>query len=730
MVKMEPLAPDTWYTLRWRITEEGMEVAVDDRTIFTEKRIYDLSPAEPVGVCAMRSPVDVKSFVVRELPRLAKKPPPDLPPLPHDTPLDELDPAKVPPEDRYPGFGDALVAVLKGHTGEIFAVQFAPNGKFLASTGNDGKVIVWYPLDAKPMRELLTGAGSLAGIAISPDSTKVACATRNDMQIWDVTQWPPPAQFVSIVPTMSIPGEMAWSPDGQLIACSRNGRAELVDVSRPRPRLRPSAGGAKVGHGRLCFTRDSQTLALSDGTGVTLWDVTADTPKMRQGFSTPSQPKGMAISPDGKKLAITHLDTSMRLWDMTTTGVVDIPAPRKQITFDSSAAYSPDGKTVLTTGLDQNGRPTATWRSGEDFSLIREWPLPERSSQVAFDATGRYAAVTSHNKKLYIVRLPAATAPAKPKPPMLPGAGEGAHFRTDVRGNVRLLADQRQALVGGAGLAVVDIASGQTINTLQPRGKIIGSGGEVAVSAASPRALSAATSYNLTYVWDLKSQELKHVLKGHEGLILAVAISPDGTRGLTGSGGIDIVGKKAVPREASLRLWDLDQGTEIGKYEAHGGDILTTVFLGDGLKALTGGHDGTICLWDFSQTTALVKTIKAHAARTYALAVAAKARRLISTGADKKVRLWDLDTLSELHTFDVPIGARHVAVDDAGRYAALSVGKQITVYDLRDRKEIAGFALPMTARGVAIAANGRFVVATNLSGTLSVWQVPIAPEAP
>src|SRR5262249_2348760 len=153
------------------------------------------------------------------------------------------------------------------------------------------------------------------------------------------------------------------------------------------------------------------------------------------------------------------------------------------------------------------GRPQATWRSAEDFSLIRDWSLPERSSQVVFDATGRYAAFTSHNKKLYILRLPAAGAPAPPKPPVLPGAGEGAHFRPDAGGSVHLLADQRQALVGGAGLDIVDIGSGQTVSTLQPPGKVIGSGGEIVVASASPRALSAASSFTLAYVWDLKSQE-------------------------------------------------------------------------------------------------------------------------------------------------------------------------------------------------------------------------------
>lgn len=64
--KPVPLSPNTWYTLRWRITEDGMTVFVDGKEVFSEERRYDLSKARPVRVHALDSDVDVKSLVVTQ----------------------------------------------------------------------------------------------------------------------------------------------------------------------------------------------------------------------------------------------------------------------------------------------------------------------------------------------------------------------------------------------------------------------------------------------------------------------------------------------------------------------------------------------------------------------------------------------------------------------------------------------------------------------------------------
>jgi hypothetical protein len=63
--KSVPLETNRWYTIRWKITEVGMEVAVDGKTVFTEVRRYDLSNGAPVEMYAPDSAIDVQSFHVK-----------------------------------------------------------------------------------------------------------------------------------------------------------------------------------------------------------------------------------------------------------------------------------------------------------------------------------------------------------------------------------------------------------------------------------------------------------------------------------------------------------------------------------------------------------------------------------------------------------------------------------------------------------------------------------------
>jgi hypothetical protein len=65
--KMVPLEANKWYTIRWKITDKGTEVAVDGKVVFTEVRAYDLSKGAPVEMYAHDSAVDVKSFNVKSV---------------------------------------------------------------------------------------------------------------------------------------------------------------------------------------------------------------------------------------------------------------------------------------------------------------------------------------------------------------------------------------------------------------------------------------------------------------------------------------------------------------------------------------------------------------------------------------------------------------------------------------------------------------------------------------
>jgi hypothetical protein len=66
VLQTQPLLAETWYKLRWVITEHGMELFVGDQLVFREKRRYDLSAPTPVRI-GNGGGLDIKYFRVSAL---------------------------------------------------------------------------------------------------------------------------------------------------------------------------------------------------------------------------------------------------------------------------------------------------------------------------------------------------------------------------------------------------------------------------------------------------------------------------------------------------------------------------------------------------------------------------------------------------------------------------------------------------------------------------------------
>lgn len=87
-------------------------------------------------------------------------------------------------------------------------------------------------------------------------------------------------------------------------------------------------------------------------------------------------------------------------------------------------------------------------------------------------------------------------------------------------------------------------------------------------------------------VWNLSNCKLRNVLRGHEGYINAVTVSPDGS--LCASGGKDGV----------AMLWDLNEGKCLYNLQCEHGDIIHALCFSPNRYWLCAGTDNAIRIWD------------------------------------------------------------------------------------------------------------------------------------
>jgi WD40 repeat protein len=388
----------------------------------------------------------------------------------------------------------------------------------------------------------------------------------------------------------------------------------------------------------------------------------------------------------------------VRVWDVRTHKLVTVLVGH--LTVATSAAFSRDGKWIVTAGADGSARIWG-YPSGVQRAELLGHTAPLTGA--AFDPTGAALVVTSSADGT------ARTWEAVINPPMK----RFAQLGRPVEGLAYSPDGSLLASAGRDGTLRLWKTSDQRLLRAIPAGTPLHG-----VAFSSNGRLVAASGRGVAFVWRV-ADGTRVARLSQPGEVRAVAFSPDGTDLATS-------GQDGVARIRRLH----GSGVLILR---HRGAVTDVAFSPRGDRVATAGRNGAIQLW--SREGRLVRTLRGFAAVT-SVAFSAEGNLLVSGSVDHDIRIWSVATGKTLRHLHGPVATvNDVAFSSDGRWVVDAGPAAVGVWsvsgnELTDDRlfYLAGGASPF--RAVAFAPNSWRIVAAGDDGAIRTYSCTLCERTP
>ncbi|KAF3918216.1 hypothetical protein ABW20_dc0108198 [Dactylellina cionopaga] len=313
----------------------------------------------------------------------------------------------------------ANLTTLEGHSDCVLSVAFSDDGKQLASGSSDGTIKLWDITTGTNLATLEGHFGKVQSVAFLYNNNKQLASGSDDntIKLWNITTGA----------NLTLEGHSDWvrsvalSYDNkQLASGSRDSTVKLWDITTGTnfTTLEGHLGGVESvifsynGHSdcvrSVAFSHDGKQLASSsDDKTIKLWDTTT-----RVNLTTLkghlSYVQSIAFSHDGTQLVSGSSDSTIKLWDITTG--ISFPTLEGHLGKVRSFAFSHDGK-QLASGSDDShsdwvqsvafSHDSKQLASGSIDGTIKLWNITTGASFSIIEGPSKYviSVAFSHDSK-------------------------------------------------------------------------------------------------------------------------------------------------------------------------------------------------------------------------------------------------------------------------------------------------------------------------------------------
>jgi len=592
------------------------------------------------------------------------------------------------------GSGSPDIVLQSGHTANISALAFSPDGTFLVSASEDAALKLWDPNTGAEIRTLRGHSNIVTAMAINAESTQIASASLDHtLRVWNAATGEQLTAFRGPAPAVYL---LKITPDSNSLVTAETVAAGTIlrvwDIKSARQTREIKRDDAAVSH--IFFSGSTMSVAEEAGEDDSTGSLT--TYNLKNGKPTQSRPTLLCgASDDGKWLAIDQSTETQRralIVDVAHDKALEnLSGQVSRVMFSSTGEWlayeSMSGDSAVVRPTTGGNARTIRGR-GAEFSML------------ALSPDGRLLATTGADFSIHIWDVETGK---------LAHAASGQYTPSVIA----FSPDSRRVAVNGGGpdlgnaLQIWDIARKAQVPAPRFRRPVVGlsfskDGAYIAVSAPSVEVLDTRTNASVGK------------FDCGQAPALSPVFSPNGKWIAANCGGVTSV-------------WSLSTGAESFRFgEASAADNGPLLFSPDG-RLLAAGSSNGLTLYNVTtrKIARTIQTSEAVAALAFNGAADWLAFGLRSSPPPKpSLFLWDLRTDRKLWSAAPGQQVAALQFTRDGHALLVSAGS-LTLFDALSGKPLRQLPPKVAAGSVpAFSPNAEWFGAGSNSAT-NLWRLPI-----